>query len=104
MGIKAGKVVERGIEPKPQKKYVVLTPTVTAKSVQQVRPKDTKIRAEDKPKVKVRAEDKVADKKIRAEDKKKHNKPVHINRTVKQSKSSRREIYKTSRYVEDLIS
>jgi hypothetical protein len=103
MGIKAGKVVERGIEPKPQKKYVELTPTVTAKNVQQVRPKDTKIRAEDKPKVKVRAEDKVTDKKIRAEDKVKGSKPVQINRS-ESSQSSTREILKPSRYVEDLIS
>jgi len=102
MAIKAGNVVQRKAPPK--KEYVELTPAVAANKVEQVLPKDKKIRAEDKPKVKVRAEDKVADKKIRAEDKKKHNKPVHINRTVKQSKSSNREIYKTSRYVEDLIS
>ena len=100
MAIKAGNVVQRKAPPK--KEYVELTPAVAAKKVQQVLPKDKKIRTEDKPKVKIRAENKRVDKKIRAEDK--GRKTVQINRPVQQPQTSTREILKPSRYVEDLIS
>jgi len=105
MAIKAANVVERGGElpVKPQKKYVELTPRVAANKVQQVRQKDNKIRAEDKPKVKIRPEMKSNDKKIRAEDKVKGTRTVNINRPVQTSQSSTREILKPSRYVEDLM-
>ena len=100
MAIKAGNVVQRTAPPKKQ--YVELTPAVAANKVEQVRKKDKKIRAEDKPKVKIRAENKRVDKKIRAEDK--GRKTVQINRPVQQPQTSTREILKPSRYVEDLIS
>lgn len=100
MAIKAGNVVQRTAPPK--KEYVVLTPAVAANKVEQVRKKDKKIRAENKPKVKIRAENKKVDKKIKAEDK--GRKTVQINRPVQQPQTSTREILKPSRYVEDLIS
>jgi hypothetical protein len=100
MAIKAGKVVQRTAPPK--KEYVVLTPAVAANKVEQVRKKDKKIRAEDKPKVKIRSDNKRVDKKIRAEDK--GRKIVQINRPVQQYQTSSREILKPSRYVDDLIS
>lgn len=98
MAIKAGKVVKRAAPPK--KDYVELTPAVVANNIQQ---KDKKIKAEDKPKIKIKAEDKIVDKKIRAEDKKKAASSVKINKPVQSSQSSTREILKPSRYVEDLM-
>ena len=102
MAIKAGNVVQRKAPPK--KEYVVLTPAVAANKVEQVRKKDKKIRAEDKPKVKIRPDMKSKDKKIRAEDK--GRKPVKINKPIEQpvTKSSVREVLKPSRYVKDLMS
>lgn len=100
MVIKAGNVVQR--TPPPKKEYVVVSPAVAADKVEQAKKIDKKIRAEDKPKFKIRAEDKRVDKKIRAEDK--GRKTVQINRPVQQPQTSTREILKPSRYVEDLIS
>ena len=81
-----------------------LTPAVTANKVEQILPKDKKIRAEDKPKVKIRPDMKTKDKKIRAEDK--GRKSVNINRSIEQpvTKSSVREVLKPSRYIKDLMS
>lgn len=102
MAIKARNVVERGPIKDPRENYKVLSPKIVAGKITEGQ-KDKKIRAEDKPKVKVRAEDKQPDKKIRAEDK--LRKPVKINKSVQVPQvSSDREILKPSRYVLDLIS
>lgn len=103
MAIKARNIVERPKVEKPKSDYVVLDQSnVMAKKAIQGR-KDKKIRADNKPKVKITPDMKVRDKKIRAEDKRNAGRQVKINKPVQSSQTSTREILKPSRYVEDLM-